>query len=410
MSRNSFRAREWNSFRLDEIISLEYGKGLPEEERIKGDYPVVGSNGIVGYHKDALVKGPGIVIGRKGTIGAVSWIDTDFWAIDTTYYVKTKRDDVFLKWLFYELKYINLSALTLSDVVPGLSREFAYAVKLPLPKFQEQQKIAEILQSVDNAIDKTKELIEKYKKMKQGLMYELFTRGITIEGKLRPSPENAPELYKDSLLGKIPKEWRVVTLNEIIDIKHGYAFRGEYFADQPNEYVLLTPGNFHVDGGLYFTSENTKYYLGDFPAEYILNNGDLLIVMTDLTKEMNILGNTVILEEKRKVLHNQRIGKILIKDPQSLLDYYLLFLMNHDFCKNTIRRTATGTTVRHTSPTRIKASIVPICDYDEQKRIAAILLEANREIHSEEEYMNKLIEIKTGLMQDLLTGKVRVAS
>jgi type I restriction enzyme S subunit len=89
-------------------------------------YPVVGSNGIVGYHNQAIVKGPGIVVGRKGTIGAVSWIDKDFWPIDTTYYVKTKISDVFLKWLFYELIYLNPARFHLADVVPELKRELVH--------------------------------------------------------------------------------------------------------------------------------------------------------------------------------------------------------------------------------------------------------------------------------------------
>lgn len=73
---------------------------MPERERVIGIYPVVGSNGIVGYHNRGIVKGPGIVIGRKGSIGAVTWVDQDFWPIDTTYYIKLKKHNISLKWLF----------------------------------------------------------------------------------------------------------------------------------------------------------------------------------------------------------------------------------------------------------------------------------------------------------------------
>ena len=152
---------DWKLVKLQNLFLLEYGKGLPERQRLQGKHPVVGSNGIIGYHNQALVKGPGIVIGRKGTIGAVSLIESDFWPIDTTYYVKILNREVDLKWLFFALVKLNLPKLNLSDVVPGLKRELVYALKLPLPPLPEQQKIAEILSTVDSAIEKVNQAIEK---------------------------------------------------------------------------------------------------------------------------------------------------------------------------------------------------------------------------------------------------------
>jgi restriction endonuclease S subunit len=173
--------KHWKVVKVSDVLSLEYGRGLPEKERIPGMYPVVGSNGIVGYHNQAIVKGPGIVIGRKGTIGAISWIDKDFWPIDTTYYVKTKISDVFLKWLFYELIYLNPARFHLADVVPGLKRELVHQLKMPLPSLQEQQKIAEILSIIDKKLDVEKNEKAKLEKIKQGLMDLLLTGKIRVK-------------------------------------------------------------------------------------------------------------------------------------------------------------------------------------------------------------------------------------
>jgi type I restriction enzyme S subunit len=166
---------EWEVVRLGDVISLEYGKGLPERKRVSGKYPVYGSNGIVGYHNELLVKGPGIIVGRKGTMGAVSWSDLDFWPIDTTYFVKTKRGDIFLKWLYLELVNLNLKKLALSDVVPGLNRNAAYSLKLSLPSLPEQQKIAEILSAADEKIEIERKRKEKLEELKKGLMQNLLT-------------------------------------------------------------------------------------------------------------------------------------------------------------------------------------------------------------------------------------------
>jgi type I restriction enzyme S subunit len=173
--------KHWKVVKVSNVLSLEYGRGLPEKERIVGMYPVVGSNGIVGYHNQAIVKGPGIVIGRKGTIGAVSWIDKDFWPIDTTYYVKTKISDVFLKWLFYELIYLNPARFHLADVVPGLKRELVHSLKMPLPPLQEQQKIAEILSTVDKKLEVEKNEKARLERIKQGLMDLLLTGKIRVK-------------------------------------------------------------------------------------------------------------------------------------------------------------------------------------------------------------------------------------
>ncbi|MFA5780582.1 MAG: restriction endonuclease subunit S [Elusimicrobiota bacterium] len=157
------------------IFSLEYGKGLTQNERNDGKYPVLGSNGIVGSNSTFLVKGPGIVIGRKGTIGAVKWLDVNFWPIDTAYFVVPKKDDLNLKWLYYKLVVLNLKKLNTATGIPGLNREMVYGQEIYVPSLPEQQKIAEILSAVDNKIEQQKKRKEKLEKVKRGLMDDLLT-------------------------------------------------------------------------------------------------------------------------------------------------------------------------------------------------------------------------------------------
>ena len=99
----------WRFLKIGEIVDFSYGKGLPQNKRIEGNIPVVGSNGIIGYHNKALVKAPGIVVGRKGSIGEVIFLAKDFWPIDTTYFITLKKNErIDWKWLFYMLKKSNL--------------------------------------------------------------------------------------------------------------------------------------------------------------------------------------------------------------------------------------------------------------------------------------------------------------
>ena len=112
----------WKVKRLSDLVTLNYGKAMKADERSGLGFPVVGSSGVVGRHSEALVKGPGIVVGRKGNVGSVIWLDTDFYPIDTTYYIETK---VSLPWIYYLLQQMNF--LNADAAVPGLNRKQAYS-------------------------------------------------------------------------------------------------------------------------------------------------------------------------------------------------------------------------------------------------------------------------------------------
>ena len=200
--------------------------------------------------------------------------------------------------------------------------------------------------------------------------------------------------------------WKEKKLDQLIQIKSGYAFSSRFFSTNETDKILLTPGNFHVNGGLYFGS-NTKYYEGEVTKEYILSNGDLLIVMTDLTKEMNILGNSIFLESAKIVLHNQRIGKILIKEDLLVTRCFLRDVLNLDICKENIRKSATGSTVRHTSNKSILSIEIFIPSIAEQKKIASFLGAIDKRLTQLRRKHKLLQTYKRGVMQKIFSQEVR---
>ena len=166
-------------------------------------------------------------------------------------------------------------------------------------------------------------------------------------------------------------EWKETTLGELISVKHGYAFQGEFFSDTPTEYILLTPGNFNIGGG--FKDEKFKYYNGFFPEEYILNPGDIIITMTDLSKSGDTLGYSAKIPNRNKnFLHNQRLGLVQIKSDKADSDFIYWLLRTKNYQK-TIVNSASGSTVRHTSPSKIQEYIFNLPPIEEQKIIANIL-------------------------------------
>ncbi|MCX6339306.1 MAG: restriction endonuclease subunit S [Candidatus Aureabacteria bacterium] len=130
----------WEIKKLGQLLELAYGKALKTDSRQQGTVPVYGSNGQVGWHNEKLVNGPGIVVGRKGNPGIVTWSPTDFSPIDTTFYVVPKNDCSSLHFIFYALQTQDLASLGADSAVPGLNRNLAYmsAQVVPPPPILEK--------------------------------------------------------------------------------------------------------------------------------------------------------------------------------------------------------------------------------------------------------------------------------
>lgn len=167
-------------------------------------------------------------------------------------------------------------------------------------------------------------------------------------------------------------EWRETTLGELIEVKHGYAFKGEYFELDGDE-IVLTPGNFPIGGGLQFRKGKDKYYRGPYPNEFRLKPGDLLVVMTDLTQEAPILGSPAVVPAHPTVLHNQRLGLVRVKPGIEVDKRFLYYLLLSDGTRRQLRATATGSTVRHTAPSRIYDVRIRLPELGVQRALGQIL-------------------------------------
>ena len=163
----------------------------------------------------------------------------------------------------------------------------------------------------------------------------------------------------------------MAVLGDYIKVKHGYAFKGEFFSTDDNGVVLITPGNFAIGGG--FKQDKCKFFTSLFPRDYVLHEDDLIVTMTDLSKNIDTLGySTLIPNSNRIYLHNQRIG--LVQFLSDKLDkHYLYWFMRTKFYQKTIVGTSSGSTVHHTSPDRICAVEINPTDIVEQIKIANIL-------------------------------------
>lgn len=203
----------------------------------------------------------------------------------------------------------------------------------------------------------------------------------------------------------VPKGWKKRDLHKLITIKHGFAFKSEYFSND-GQYVLLTPGSFNESGGFRNQGPKTKFYSGPIPNGYLLSKGDLLLAMTEQAE--GLLGSPLFVPEDNKYLHNQRLGLVEINCPDKICSDFLYLLFNHADSRKQITEQSTGTKVKHTSPDRLCSVIGLIPPLLEQKKIAQILSIWDKAISVTEKLLANSQQQKKALMQQLLTGKKRL--
>lgn len=247
---------------------------------------------------------------------------------------------------------------------------------LIVPTLKEQQKIADILSTVDSQIDDTDKLIEKTKELKKGLMQRLLTKGI------------GHTEFKITEVGEIPVEWEVENLEECIDTQTGYPFSSELFNIERIGIPLIRIRDL-------ITSNISTFYIGEYNQEFIVNYNDVLIGMDG---EFNIVR-----WKNSEGLLNQRICRITSKQYNLTYIYYSL----QDILKQ-IERETPSTTVKHLVIKDMLSRKVALPQSEEQNKIANIISLVDAQIEDYENKKSKLEELKKGLMQQLLTGKIRV--
>ena len=187
-------------------------------------------------------------------------------------------------------------------------------------------------------------------------------------------------------------EWKRYKLGELLRVKHGWAFKGEFFSDTGVQ-SILTPGNFYESGGFKANPSKDRFYSGDYPKEYLCSKGDLVVAMTE--QAAGLLGSTAIVPEDNRYLHNQRIG--LISCNESLNKEFAYYLFMTQSVRQQISRSASGTKVKHTSPEKIYDVQVDIPKIQTQKNIAIFLssldkkIQINNQINQELEAMAKTL-------------------
>ena len=388
----------WQAVRLGDVLTLEYGVSLPERDRLPGPIPVVGSAGVVGVHDRATNTGPGVIVGRKGSIGAVTWVASDFIPIDTTYYsvpVGTRAD---LRWIYHVLTREDLAGLNRATGVPGLSRDDVYALRRPVPPLAEQRAIAAVLDAIDEAIERTEEVIAATERLRDALLHELLTRGL---------PGRHSEWADVPGLGTVPACWDVVRLGEVADVQTGRAVNRKSPRNGNAEIPYLSVANVK-DGYLDLNGVKTMLVSPKDLDRYGLRPGDVLF--TEGGDADKLGRGTVWQGEIEPCLHQNHVFAVRPHD-DLLLSSFLSASASSDRGRRYFLGAAKQTTnLASINSTQLKSMPLPLPTLPEQRAIDAALGGVDGAIERAREERGRLHSLQASAADALLTGRVRVAS
>ena len=304
--------------KLNAIIDLAYGKSLPERKRILGKFPVIGSGGVVGFHNTFLCQGPGIIIGRKGSIGTVHFIKDNFYPIDTVFYVVPKNKKMPIKYIYYLLSQLNLSMLNTDAAVPGLNRAVALSQNVNFSTNEvEQRKITKFLSNYDDLIENNNRRIKILEEMAQKIYKEWF-----VDFKF---PGHETTTFKDSPLGKIPNDWTISNLENILScIESGSRPKGGI---NSNDTEIPSIGAENIIGLGKYDYNKEKYISDEFYKK--MKRGKIQSLDVLLYKDGAQLGRKSIFGENfphSKCCVNEHV--FILRTNEKCSQYYLFFTLD----------------------------------------------------------------------------------
>jgi len=288
----------------------------------------------------------------------------------------------YLHWIY--VSGVTESMQSHSTGIRNLNGDAYKNIEIAIPALKEQQRIVAILD-------------------------EAFAGIATAKANAEKNLQNARELFetaRESTLSGNREGWAEVPLEDLCEIKHGFAFQGEYFA-ATGDYVLLTPGNFYESGGYRDRGIKQKHYVGEVPQGFVLSRGDLMVAMTE--QAAGLLGSPVLIPESGIFLHNQRLGLVSGKAGVPWRNEFFFHVFNTKRVRQEIHESASGVKVRHTSPKKIGKVVVPFpTSVNEQKRVATRLEElAGEAFELQAIYRQKLSaldELKQSLFAKAFAG------
>ena len=360
---------DWEVKRILDYAPLQRGFDLPTEKIVKGAYPVVYSNGILNFHNEYKAKGPGVVTGRSGTIGKVTYVESDYWPHNTSLWVTDFKGNN-PKYVYYTYKYMGLSKFASGSGVPTLNRNDVHVSKIAIPPIEEQERICNVLQLWDTAIAKQTALIEKLTLRKRGLMQQLLTGKKQLKG--------------------FSGEWKRIKAGEIFKSISVKGNSSEVLLSATQEHGVIPRDQ--LDGRVTMPTGETNSFK-------LVEVGDFVISLRSFQGGLEYSEHRGIVSPAYTVL------KPIVEIDKPFYRYYFKSAEFIGHLVIAVIGIRDGKQISYDDFCFVK---IPYPNIEEQKAISSILLQADKEIKIQKQKLAAMQAQKKGLMQVLLTGERRI--
>ena len=377
---------DWDVKELGEILKVKHGKSQHEIIDVNGAFPILATGGVIGWTNVFLYDEPSVLIGRKGTIDVPQYMESPFWTIDTLFYTEIFKN-TFPKFIFYKFNTIDWYSFNEASGVPSLNAKTIEKIQIPLPPLPEQQAIASALSDVDALITALEQLIIKKRNIKQGAMQQLLTGEKRLPG----------------FSGK----WEVKTLenvcakNGLVRGPFGGTLKKEFFVrnglkvyEQKNAiYRNVSLGNYFIDKNKFNELKRFEVKKGDFIVSCSGTIGKIYQIPN--CAECGIINQALLkIKTDNNIIHDR---------------FFFYYFDWEKFQEKIIDNTQGGAMQNLVGMNIFRNTQILLPPLPEQQAIAQILSDMDTEIEALEQKRDKYKTIKQGMMQELLTGKTRLA-
>lgn len=359
---------------LSDAITLQRGFDLPTSQRKSGEYPVVTSTGMATTHDEYKVRGPGVVIGRSGSIGGGQYIDTDFWPLNTTLWVKDFKGNN-EKFIYYLLRSLDFSSFNAGAAVPTLNRNHLSSLKVRIPTRDEQDEIADTLGTIDEKIELNRKMNETLEQMGQALFRHYFI--------------DNPEAEK----------WEAKTIGKLCDVKTGRTppRKESAWFDKTSGEVWVSIKD--MGRGMTFIADSSEYLTEDAATRFnipAIDPGTLLLSFKLTVGRLCI--------STKKMYSNEAIAQLPIKSSEISVEYLYYFLRNFNYTQLS-STSSIATAVNSATVKNIKVVVPSTHTLKEFTLKSHNILEA---VKNNETEIQNLTTLRDTLLPRLINGKMKI--
>jgi type I restriction enzyme S subunit len=359
---------EWEECLLGEVVTLQRGFDITQAQQIDGEYPVVSSSGTKSYHSEWKIIGPGVVIGRKGTLGSVFYLNCDFWPHDTTLWVKDFHGNL-PRFIFYYLKSLDLGVYDVGSSNPTLNRNHVHLLPACVPSPDEQKAIAAVLSSLDDKIDL------------------LHRQNQTLEAM-------AASLFRQWFVEEAQEDWEVRPLSSIANFLNGLACQKHPPKNELEKLPVLKIRE--LSSGI---SEASDWATSEVKLEYIVEAGDVIFAWS--------ASLMVKLWDGERCVLNQHLFKV---SSTEFPKWFYLMWCKHHLAEFIAISASHATTMGHIKRGDLDAAMVSLPPTSELKIMSAQMTPLLEKQIAIAKQMKSLEKLRDTLLPKLMSGEVRVAA